>query len=140
THAAKAPMTIASRAQHTRVNATAVVPDDQAKAAGRIPDLHLNLFRMRVPKRIDQRFATDTIDLIAQHRMERTGLAPNKYAELTRVVDAEFLPYSCKQTRQVFGVVFGRTKTSHCVPAFIDYPSHQNQHMSHGRLDGRIIR
>src|SRR5262249_11500444 len=65
-HAGKPPVSIEPRPQNLGIDATTIVPHQNPQMAGGILELEINPLRAGMPERIDQRFAADSIHLIAQ--------------------------------------------------------------------------
>ena len=92
-------------------------------------------------KRVDQRFAADPVDLVADHRLQRPGLALDDDAVVgvfrrpraPACIPANACSRSCGALRR-------RPQPAHRVAALLDHPSHQIEHPAERRLGRRILR
>src|SRR2546428_13231088 len=64
-HTQESPVFITFRSQHSRVDPAAIISNDNAQMPGGVFELDLNIHRTRMPEGIDQCFASDTVDFIA---------------------------------------------------------------------------
>jgi hypothetical protein len=81
---------IAPSAQHWRINSATVITDQNAKIAGRIVNLNLNLARARVAKCIDKGFSANAVHLVANNGMQRSWQAFHDDAKVTLLLNDKF--------------------------------------------------
>ena len=65
-HAGQAPVPLAARLQQLRIDAASVVADQDSQLAGGVFELISMLFARGMPECVDQSFAADAINLVAQ--------------------------------------------------------------------------
>jgi hypothetical protein len=53
-------------------------------------NLDFNIFRLRVPKGIDDGFSADAVNFIPNHRMQRVGVSLNQDTKGGRLIEGEF--------------------------------------------------
>jgi len=72
--------------------------------------LHFNFDALgsRVAEGVDQRFAANTVDFIADYRVHRTGAAFNNDAKINLLLVSEFLPDTGKCLFDIKRVTAGR--------------------------------
>src|SRR5262245_6103105 len=70
-HPREAPVAVAALAQDLLVDAAPIVAYADTDARRLVRDRQFDLAAARVPQRIDQRFAADAMNLIADERMHR---------------------------------------------------------------------
>jgi len=71
-HAGKTPMPIATGGQSYWINAATIIANENTQAFPRILDFDFDPFRLRVAESIHDRFAADTVNFIADQRMQRS--------------------------------------------------------------------
>src|SRR5262245_2448029 len=93
-----------------------------------------------VAEGIHQRFPTDSICFVADHRVQSSG-APCDCDSITDLrLDGEFLAEMGKRLFQIERVTFGRSDTANCISAFFyDLPD-QIEDAAEQRFGGRIGR
>ena len=67
--------------QHFGVDSFSVVPDVHTDPAAFVPDLGLDPAGLRVPERIPQQFAGDSVDLVLEQRVQILRLPFHSHSE-----------------------------------------------------------
>ena len=65
-HTRQAPVSFAAGLQEVCVDASPVIPYDHIELFRRIGQLHFDLLRAGVTKRVNERFPSDAIDFVAE--------------------------------------------------------------------------
>ncbi len=94
-------MPIAPSAQHLRINSATVITDQNAKIAGRVVNLNLNLARARVAKCIHKGFAANAVHLVANNGMQRSWQAFHDDAKVNLLLNDKFLRNAGKRLSEV---------------------------------------
>jgi hypothetical protein len=84
-------VSIASRAQHLGVDPAAVVAHEDAKVRPGRLDSDLDAGGSRVAERVDERFASDAVDVVADHRVQGPGLAFTDDSKRDLILDSQLL-------------------------------------------------
>jgi hypothetical protein len=130
---------IAARLHHALVvDANAVVKDADDQGLGAIGHLDFDRVRTRVTSRVRQRLATDAIDLVANQRMHRHGLALDDDPESRPVANTEFVRRGGQRILQVVDAASRRAQAADGMPPIFDDPIEQfpneGQFVSRGQL------
>jgi len=103
-------MSVAAVLHDLRVYSRAVVPDENLEVRGGVLELNLDTAGVGMPERIDQRLSTDSIDFVAQQRMEAALLTIDNDAKVDvfRRKRTEFLADHRKCVSEIQRCAFGR--------------------------------
>jgi hypothetical protein len=125
---------IAPSAQHLTINSATVITDQNAKIAGRIVNLNLNLARARVAKCIHKGFAANAVHLVANNGMQRSWQAFHDDAKVNLLLNDKFLRNAGKRLSEVARIVIRGTQTTNGIAAFSDDPAHERKNPFHQRF------
>jgi hypothetical protein len=89
--AGKAPMPVSSGLQNFRVDAAAVIADQNPQLTIRVFEFDFDAAGLRVVEGIGQSLATDTVDFITNNRVQGTRLAFDNQTKIDGPLDKEFL-------------------------------------------------
>ncbi len=78
-------MSVASRTQDLRVDPPAIIANRQPQLLVRVFQLEFDVVRLRVTESVGQRFAADTIDLVADQGVQRSTSAFDGDAKIDRL-------------------------------------------------------
>jgi hypothetical protein len=81
-----------------------------------------------VPEGVDERLATDSIDLVADHRVHWPGGALADHAEGDLSGRAQLVPDAREGLLEVVHRALRRAETPHGVAAFFDHATDQREH------------
>src|SRR5258705_8681221 len=133
-HTGKTPVPIASCAQHLRIDAASVVTDENAKVAGRIVNLNLNLACARVAERIDQGFAANAAHLVANPGMQCSGQALHDDAKVNFLRNDKFLSNVGKRLPEIACIIMPGTQTTHGIAPSLHDSAHECENPGHQRF------
>ena len=140
-HAGQAPMPIAPGVQDLLVDPAAIVADQHAQVPRTVFELDFDSVRARVTERVDQRLASDAIDLIADQRMNRADASFDGHLEIRAVARGVFLLHQHEGLLQVVAALGAQSADRDA--AFVADAAHQREHalelLPVRRLGGQIV-
>ena len=123
-HARKPPVAFPARTQELRIDPGPVVADQQPQVLGRVRDFHFDAARLRVTERVDQRLASDAVDLITNYRVQRTGCAFDDDPKPERIRYVELGSNPGERLFEIVEASVGRSQSAHGVASLFDDVSH----------------
>src|ERR1700722_14567885 len=106
-HAGQAPVSIASRLEHLRIDAAAVIAYQNPQLIEGVLDLDFDALGPGMEERIRQGFPADAVDFVAQDRVQRPGLAVHDHTKPDVLFNSEFLSDTRKRLLEIERTALG---------------------------------
>src|SRR5579871_4356294 len=137
-HAHQPPVSVLSGAQDVFIDPAAVVPDGQTQIARAVSDLHFDLGRGGMPKRIAQSLSADAIHLVARERVQGPCWSLHYNPEF-HAAGRALVVNSRKSALQIIRANRGISQPSYGAPAVVGHLLYHRGDPVEGCAERRIL-